>query len=177
MKDFLDCFPTKLTLQSKFSSTSLIVYQFNEEISITSDVQISCAQSFSTRYQWIIYKCTSNCSICHDLDDKTARASDEIYIPPNTLNFGVYQLTLTVIITTKSSQFNSSASILIEIARPVNVFVHLIEYRMSEITLGQTDDLLLEPRRYSHYTDGNTLILDVSQREEPSTDFHFFLFF
>lgn len=162
MKDFVDCFPTKLILQSKFSSTSLIIYQLNEEIFITSDFQISCAESFSRKYQWIIHNCTSTCSVFHDLDDKTARGSDEIYITPNTLNCGVYQLTLIVIITTKSSQFNSSASILIEIARSSNISVNLMQYRMSEITLGRTEDLLLEPGRYSLYTDGNTLIPRVS---------------
>jgi REJ domain len=141
------------------------VYQFNEEISITSDIQVSCAQSFSTKYQWIIYNCTSICRIFHDLNDRTVKTFDEIYIPSNTLNVGVYQLTLKVLIATKSLLFNSSTSILIKIARPVNVSVNLIEYRMSEITLGRTEDLLLEPGKYSLYTDETALIPNVSQRE------------
>ena len=149
-------------LITKFSQSSTVQYHFNEEISIDSYTQIICTRSFSTKYQWTISNCTLVCSTLHDLNNEIATTFNEIYIPAKTLTYGNYQLTLTVVVTTDSSNFNSSASIHIEIVRSSNVLVNLIQYGASEITLGPTNDLLLEPERYSLYTDGNPLIPDVS---------------
>lgn len=149
-------------LITKFSQSSSIQYQFNEEISIDSYIHVSCERAFSTKYQWTISNCTLVCSTRHDLNNKIETTFDEIYIPAKSLTYGSYRLTLTVIVITDSSHFNSSASTQIEIVRSSNILVNLIQYGVSEITLGLADDLLLEPGKYSLYTDGNTLIPDVS---------------
>ena len=166
-----------MVLITKLSQSSSVQYHFNEEISIDSYIQIICTRPSSTKYQWTILNCTLICSTLHDLNKKIATTFNEIYIPAKTLTYGSYQLTLTVVVTTGSSDFNSSTSIHIEIVRSSNVLVNSIQYGASEITLGQTEDLLLEPGKYSLYMDGTALIPYVSQREDPSTDFHFFLFF
>ncbi len=86
------------------------------------------------------------------------------------LTYGTYQFKLTVNIIA-SSNFTSSASINVKIIRSEKVIVNLIEYGTSLITLGQNQELLLEPGKYSVDDDGNKLIENVRIKT------NFYLFF
>jgi hypothetical protein len=60
-----------------------------------------------------------------------------------------------------SSILTSFESMYIKIIQSDKPIVNLIEFGTSEITLGQNQELLLEPGKYSVDEDGNKLIEDV----------------
>jgi REJ domain len=97
------------------------------------------------------------------LDQQIQTTSNEIYIPPKLLIYGLYKLKLTVNIIASSSLI-SSASIDVKIVRSEKLIVNLIKFGTSVITLGQNQELLLEPEKYSVDGDGNKLIANVSIR-------------
>jgi hypothetical protein len=82
------------------------------------------------------------------------------------LTFGIYKFELTLNLITLSKSLFSSESIRVKIVRTPSIIVNLIEFRTSEITLGQNQELLLEPGKYSVDEDGNKLIEDVCIRKK-----------
>jgi hypothetical protein len=98
------------------------------------------------------------------LDEKIQTRSNELYIPSKTLTYGLYKLKLTVNII-GSSIFSSSASIDVKIVQSEKLLVNVIEFGRSVITLGENEELLLEPEKYSFDVDGNKLIGNVSFRK------------
>ncbi len=129
---------------------------------------MNCENLFLIKYQWIIYNCTFNCSILNQLNEKIKTTSSEIYFPSKLLTFGIYEFNLTFSL----SSFFFSKSIPIKIVRSEKTIVNLIQFGISEITLGQNQQLLIQPGKYSFYDDGTKLIENVCRR----ICFHLFLF-
>ena len=75
----------------------------------------------------------------------------EIYLPANTLPYGIYQLKLTVTMTS-ATQFTASAYVKIV---PSGVAVNIAAYGTSMIARGREQNLTLDPGRYSIDLDGN----------------------
>ena len=75
-----------------------------------------------------------------------------MYIPSNTLQYGIYQLELRV--TTKdNSSLTSSSSVYVEIS-PSGVTANLVPLRTSVVTSGDQQNLILNPGNYSKDPDG-----------------------
>ena len=107
------------------------------------------------------------------LNGNIKTTSNDLYLPSKTLAYGTYRLQLTVNLIDFPT-ISSVASIDIHIIRSEKWIVNLIEYGTSTITLGQYQELLLEPGLYSFDGDGNPLVPNVSFK--ISNFFSIFLF-
>jgi len=78
----------------------------------------------------------------------------ELYIPSRSLSYGIYQLKLTV---TMSISLNStsSKSVLVQII-PSGITANLVQLGTSMITIGDQQDLKLDPGTFSIDHDGYT---------------------
>ena len=145
---FVGCFAPVITLISSTSSLlAPLEYQRNQDFSISSYLNLNCNSSLTVKSNWTIANCTSTCSYPIRLDQIVIATPSELYIPSNTLNYGIYQLTLTVSMVA-APQLSSSASVYVKII-PSDITVNLIAFGTSMITSGYKQDLLLDPGTHS----------------------------
>jgi hypothetical protein len=161
----LGCCPPKFELITKSSLKDPVEYKFNEEIYISSNIEFNCEKFFSIEYEWIISNCTLNCSILNKFNEEIKTTLNEIYFPSKILTFGIYEFKLILNLTISLNSSLYSKSIRIEIVRSENLIVNLIEFGTSEITLGENQQVLLEPGKYSLHDDGNEFIENVCRRK------------
>ena len=150
----LACFVPKLTLiPSTSSPSSPIRVQRDEDFSISSTIELNCKPSLDIIIQWKIYSCTdSNCLKSIQIDSSISRTFNELYIPSQTLSYGLYQLKSTVTMNTSTS-LKSSQSAYIQII-PAGITANLVPFGTSMITKGYQQDLQLNPGLYSIDLDG-----------------------
>ena len=110
-----------------------------------------------TTTQWTITNCTSVCSTPIVPDPTIVTTFAEIYLPSNTLPYGIYQLKLTVTMTS-ATQFTASAYVKIV---PSGVAVNIAAYGTSMIARGREQNLTLDPGQYSLDLDGNAFNASV----------------
>ena len=111
--------------------------------------------------EWIIRNCTTtSCSNRIHLNSTIVITSSELYIPSQTLQYGIYQFELTVTMT-NSSCLNTSVSTYIQIISS-SIFVNSFYLGTSMITNGYEQDLLLNPGSYSIDLDNNIFNTSVS---------------
>ncbi len=87
-----------------------------------------------------------------------------MYIPAKTLPYGIYELTLTVIMV-NSPSLTTSSSIYVQIT-PSDIIVNLFQYGTSMITCGHEQDLKLDPGSYSVDLDENVFNASVSSTQD-----------
>jgi hypothetical protein len=148
-------------IPSTSSLSSPLQYRRNEDFFISSNIQLNCKNSLSTITQWTIYNCTStNCSFQIQIDQTVQTTFAELYIPPQTLSYGIYQLKLTV---TMISSLNliSSSSAYVQII-PSGISANLLQYGTSMITRGYQQNLTLDPGTFSVDLDENIFNAAVS---------------
>ncbi|CAF0990631.1 unnamed protein product [Adineta steineri] len=118
-------------------------------------IQFNCDGSLSTTTKWIIKNCTStSCSVEILLNEKVITTFSELYIPSRTLDYGVYQLTLTVTMI-DSPNLKSSSSVYVRITA-TGITANLVQLGTSMITRGDQQDLLLDPGTFSVDPDEDT---------------------
>ncbi len=83
-----------------------------------------------------------------------------MYIPAQTLPYGIYELTLTVAMV-NSPSLTTSSSIYVQIT-PSNILANLLQYGTSMITSGHEQDLKFDPGVYSVDPDENVFNASVS---------------
>ena len=106
----------------------------------------------STIQKWSIRNSTNNNLSEIEFDKKIITSRSELYIPSNTLQYGIYQLELRV--TTKdNSSLTSSSSVYVEIS-PSGVTANLVPLGTSVVTSGDQQNLILNPGNYSKDPDG-----------------------
>ena len=127
-------------------------YQRNEYFLISSIVKVNCSLSHSIISKWTINLCIPICSQQLNIDSILNTNLTEIFIPSRILNYGLYQLKLTIIINLFSSQLSSSSITYIKIT-PSDIIVNLIPYGTSLITIGKEEDLYIYPSNYSFNQD------------------------
>ncbi|CAF1667844.1 unnamed protein product, partial [Adineta ricciae] len=107
------CSAPNVTLTPNASSTtSPLQYRRSHHVSIVSLIDFNCDQPFVMTTLWTIKTC-SNTSCTHTMPSNPAINTKytELYIPPNTLPYGIYNFTLTVSV----PGFSTVSSVLIEI--------------------------------------------------------------
>ncbi|CAF1124640.1 unnamed protein product [Adineta steineri] len=130
-------------------------YRRSQDFSISSMIQFNCDGSLSTTTKWTIKNCTStSCSFEIALNEKVMTTFSELYIPSRTLDYGVYQLTLTVTMI-DSSNLKSSSSVYVRITA-TGITANLVQLGTSMITRGDQQDLLLDPGTFSVDPDEDT---------------------
>ncbi|CAF0785734.1 unnamed protein product [Adineta steineri] len=130
-------------------------YRRSQDFSISSMIQFNCDGSLSTTKKWAIKNCTSiSCSFEILLNEKVMTTFSELYIPSRTLAYGVYQLTLTVIMI-DSPNLKSSSSVYVRITA-TGITANLVQLGTSMVTRGDQQDLLLDPGTFSVDPDKDT---------------------
>jgi len=125
-------------------------------------IQFNCNGSLSTITKWTIKNCTStNCSFEIQLNENIIiTTSSELYIPPETLIYGIYEVTLTVTMV-KLPSLKSSSSVYVSII-PSNIIVNFVQFGLLSMKHGNEQDLLLDPGTFSVDPDENSFDASVS---------------
>ncbi|UJR06735.1 hypothetical protein I4U23_011024 [Adineta vaga] len=127
-------------------------YRRSQDVSIVSFIEFNCDYSFTMITQWTIKNCTNiSCTHSISLDPTINTKASELYIPANTLPYGIYNFTLTVTIL----HFSTVSYVLIEIVRS-DIVVNLIQLGTPMITSGYQQNLIINPGAYSRDLDGYT---------------------
>ncbi|CAF4331290.1 unnamed protein product, partial [Adineta steineri] len=130
-------------------------YRRSQDFYISSMIQFNCDGSLSTTKKWTIKNCTStSCSFAIILNEKVMTTFSELYIPSRTLDYGVYQLTLTVTMI-DSPNLKASSSVYVRITA-TGITANLVQLGTFMITRGDQQDLLLDPGTFSVDPDENT---------------------
>ena len=158
------CNPPEITLipgtLSSFSRP--LQYRRSQDFYILSIIKLNCNKSILTNKKWIINNCTTtNCSN-EVLSNKIINPSlSELYIPSNTLPYGVYQFVLIVTMIDYPSLTSSSLPVYIQIT-PSGITANLVELGTTLVTSGYQQNLQLNPGNYSVDPDGFTFNASVS---------------
>ena len=105
-----------------------------------------------TIQKWSIKNSTNNNLSEIEFDKKIKRSRSELYIPSNTLPYGIYELEFRVT-TIDNSSITSSSSVYVEIS-PSGVTANLVPLGTSVVTSGDQQNLTLNPGNYSKDPDG-----------------------
>ena len=124
-------------------------------------IKLNCSQSSAMKTEWIIRNCTTtSCSNRIYLNSTIVLTSSELFIPSQTLQYGIYQFEL-IVTMMNSSWLNTSISTYIKIISS-SIFVNSFYLGTSMITIGYAQDLLLNPGSYSIDLDNNIFNTSVS---------------
>lgn len=149
------CFLPEVRLMPEFPFlTQAKQHQRSEYLTIDSTIHINCTVSDSFISKWTVSHCQPICSIPIDLESMVNLKSTKIAIPPRLLEYGFYEFKLTVRMN-MSSEFSSSSVTYIEII-PSPLMINLIQYGTSIITIGQDQDLFVDPAKFSSQPDGKS---------------------
>ncbi|CAF1216235.1 unnamed protein product, partial [Adineta ricciae] len=150
-----NCFAPAVVLIPGTSSLSLpIQNRRNQDLYISSYIQLKCNTSLSTNIQWTIRSCSStNCLTPVQLDSSIITTFSELYLPARTLSYGLYQFELRVTMNTSLNLTSTNSAFVTVIAS--NITANLVQYGTSMITRGRSQDFTLDPGSFSIDPDGN----------------------
>lgn len=118
-------------------------FRRDQDIYISSNIEINCTQSLLITTQWTIHNHSNPTELLRLIDT----SQNDLFIPSQTLSYGLYQIELIVTMTDFPS-LSSSSSIYIEITRST-ININLISYDALMITHDFGEDLVLNPGQYS----------------------------
>ena len=124
-----------------------IKFRREQDIYITSNVQLRCPQSLSTAVNWTILLCTPTCSTEVPLNQPIESTMNNLFIPPRTLFKGLYEFRFTVTMIDFPA-LTSSLSISVQINQSM-IITNLISFVTSMLTHDYEQDLVLDPGQYS----------------------------
>jgi hypothetical protein len=158
----VDCFaPIIILIPGGSTLSSPMQFRRNQDFYISSYIQLKCNNSLATTTKWTIKNCTSlNCSFPIQLDSSIATTFSELYVPAQTIPYGIYQLILSVTMTA-SPDLSSSSSAYVLITSS-GITANLIQFGTSMITRGYQQNLTLDPGSFSVDNDGNVFNASVS---------------
>lgn len=156
------CYPPTITLiPCQSTLTSPISFPRSTGIVISSMIELNCDTSLPRILKWTIKNCTSaSCSFELDLGRKIPTTFSELYIPPRTLNYGIYELTLSVTMSDIPT-LTSSSTVYIRIIA-TGIIPNLIQLGTSMITRGHDQDLFFDPGTFSIDPDQDIFDASVS---------------
>ncbi len=118
-------------------------FRRDQNIYISSKIEINCTQSLSITTQWIIRNRSNQTELLRPIET----SQKDLFIPSQTLSYDLYQLELTVSMTDFPS-LSSSSSVYIEITR-LTINMNLISFDAWMIMHDYREDLVLNPGQYS----------------------------
>jgi hypothetical protein len=158
----IGCYPPGITLIPGGSSlTSPIQYRRSQDFTISSMIELNCDISLATTIHWIIKNCTSTiCSFEIIVSEKVITTFSELYVPSRILPYGIYELTLSMVMTDVPT-LKSSSTAYVRITA-TGVTANLVQLGTSMITRGDQQDLLLDPGSFSVDPDEDSFDPSVS---------------
>ena len=145
------------------ASTLAAPLQFrrSQDFYISSNIEFDCNISQSIITQWTINTCNSTCLSPFSFNQSVlAMTFSELYVPPKTLPYGTYQLTLQVTMNIFTN-LTASASAYIQI-NPSDIIVNFFQLGPSMVTTGHQQDLKLNPGMFSIDPDADVFNGNVS---------------
>ncbi|CAF1606966.1 unnamed protein product, partial [Rotaria magnacalcarata] len=130
------------------------------ELYISSNTDFFLTKSAQLNSQWTITNCIKNCSSSISLNHPIITTFSEIYIPAKELEYGIYEVKLTVS-SVDIPMVTASAVGYIEII-PTGIMVNLISNGTSMIIHDSQQNLTLDPGRFSEDPDENEFNSTVS---------------
>jgi REJ domain len=138
-----------------------VQFQRSRAFSIVSDIELKCSTSLATNMTWRIKKCnTSSCYSPIQLSQPVSTTVSELFIPAQTLDYGTYELQLTVTMITAPT-LTTSATIYVQITA-ANIQANLLQFGTSMIRQGYRQNLTLDPGKFSIDPDATTFNASVS---------------
>ena len=130
------CYSPVITLVPELSNLSTpLEYRRSQDISINSMIQLNCDVSLSTIFRWTIKNCTSiSCPFLVNLNSNIVTTLSELYLSARSLDYGMYELTLTVTMSDAPNKTTSS-SVYIRITA-TGVIANLLQMKSSMISRG-----------------------------------------
>ena len=156
-------------IPSTSSLWSPLTFRRSQDVSISSYLQLQCNGSLATIIRWTLTQCTTTCasSLALQLPSSIVTTLAELFLPAQTLDYGTYQLTLTVAMTA-SPQSVSTAAAYVKIT-PTPIIPNLMPFGTSMIAHGRSQDLLLDPGTNSVDPDAdifNASVIVLSDRRD-----------
>ncbi|CAF1144423.1 unnamed protein product [Adineta ricciae] len=143
-----DCLsPTVKLITESHSSIAPLQYRHSQDFYILSMIKLNCNRSHSISKKWTIRNMTANNNSEILFDEKLITTNNDLYIPSNTLSYGVYQLKSIVLMTDYPSLFGT-ASVYVQI-NPSSIIANLLPLGTSTITVGYQQNLIFNPGNYS----------------------------
>ena len=120
--------------------------QRGQPVSISSLLRLYCPKSLLTRIQWTVVACRPVCSFPIQFNASSTILS-ELFLPPRSLDYGLYQMTLTVGMQVLPILTSSVSTYLYVTPSPITV--NLVQYGSSMITIGRNQNFTLNPGSFS----------------------------
>ena len=139
-------------------------YRKSQDFSISSNMILSCTSSLAISIKWTIGNCSSACSAIQP-NQSIITTSSELFIPARTLDYGTYELKVTVRMLA-SSNLKSSVSTYVTITRS-GITANLVPLGTSIVTSGRQSNLTLNPGSYSIDPDAQTFNASVNITKQP----------
>jgi len=111
-------------------------------------IEFNCGGSLSMISKWTIKNCSSSCLFQIELSEKVITTQSELYIPSRILDYGIYELKLTITMVDSPSLTPSSSTAYVRITA-TGITANLVQLGTSVITSGNEQDLLLDPGAFS----------------------------
>ncbi|CAF1385787.1 unnamed protein product [Adineta ricciae] len=134
------CYPPIIKI---ILSGTVLRVRRNQYFYISSKIELRCNQSDSFSAQWSILNCPSPC-----FDERIDMYKNNLYIPSQTLPYGIYQFEL-IVKMTNFDAIKSSVFVDVEIIAS-SIIVHLVSYDTLIIKHHYEEDLVLNPGNYSY---------------------------
>ncbi|CAF3709000.1 unnamed protein product [Rotaria socialis] len=152
LSNYTCCSPPSVRLAMAPNSLELpIKARRNDEFYISAYIELFCMNSIEAVSQWAITNCTTNCSSSISLNRPIITTLSEIHIPAKKLEYGIYEVKLTVS-SVNIPIVTASAVGYIEII-PTGIMANLVSNGTSMITHDPQQYLTLDPGRFSEDPD------------------------
>jgi hypothetical protein len=129
------------------SLSAPIKYRQDQNVFISSNIELNCSTYNRMTSEWTISSCNSSCTILSSFEPQVIRTFSEIFIPARILVVGIYELRYTVRMS-HAYQLVSSNIVYIQIT-PREIRGKMLPFEISMITRGYEQDIKLDPGQYS----------------------------
>ena len=133
-------------------------FRSNEDLSLTSRIEINCAQSILLKTKWTIINYVNGT----ELNLSVETADEDLIIPAETLFNGLYKIELVVRIIDSPSIVQSSSAVYVEMSRST-IDVKMTASSNLIVRHNYREDLLLDPGHFSF--DRNRMIYNEEANE------------
>ncbi|CAF4953395.1 unnamed protein product, partial [Rotaria socialis] len=141
------CLPPTIRLVPNASSTAPVRFFRSDDFYILSNMLLRCDMSAAITTKWALHSCNTTCSSPIQIDELIHVNFNDIFIPARTLPYGVYQLTLTVIMEA-ATNITSTASTYVMVI-PSGIQANLIQMGTSLVTRRYQKNFALDPGTFS----------------------------
>ena len=157
----------RLSIRDYTSLNDPIEFRLNQEISLSFCVTVDCPKPYILENQWTLFQCNFSTGICTTmtLSSDILLTDKELTIPSHTFAPGLYEISLRLRLIVKTNTYELSKSLFIKFISSPLIYVYPIITMSTMISLGQDQELVFNPGKYSVDGDGRSIQIDVCFRD------------